>query len=1679
MGLWDPLAAVGQYIIGGDTNEWSLEGAVFQINTSKVSTASISIDIVDVSTLPGYYALTNPHCSVVFNGNGAKLTGTLIIRGQANVSGLTVTNSSLTLDGQGSSAANCHFYNGYLALGPNSSLGPGVSFHDSGVRLGDGSDFSRTDLVFSGDINLAAESRCEIMFQNYPRMVVTLNGASNVLSQCRLQRVDCFGSFNDVRANEVVQSGGTGIYVTGNSNLIRFNQVYSNLTGLVLDGTNNAALGNDIGLSAAGYSGRPNDTGVEIRGWYNQLGGSNNNDGNRIAGNLRNGVLVSSGGGHRVQGNWIGLGADRFAVGNGWAGIMISRSFVGEEISDLLIGGETFRAGNLIASNGTGGIVGWDNSRGSRGTRILNNYIGLATTSDLGIGTFAWGNGAGVLGVGARLQNHTDLVISNNWIGGHNYFGLELQYCTNVTIQANRIGNDEDYPRPNLEAGLMMRNMVQTLVGGTNAAQRNIVSGNANPGRWGVGISIQGRENNNLRITGNYLGVAPNGIDLIPNGMAGVLLYETVNATIGGAAPGEANVIGGSTNGIYFMSADFNTVLGNYIGVDPNGWVRLTNEVGICLENGQTNIIGGPLPGEGNVIANSLLDGIWIKGGWRNHIRGNYIGAMPNRDLLANGRHGIHLGGSYYSVGVNFIGGSTNLESGWQEGNLIMGSAGNGINLVGALTSWTYLNGNEITRNTNHGVFISCNLNRLGETNGNTICENGGAGIYLTNAQNNLFYNNRIGLGRPGYDYWAPNGDHGIVILTNANYNTFGQTRSARPNLVVSGGTRYALYIKGGLGNSFRGNFLGGGDRAAVRVEDTAGGNTFGSGADFGNVIVTRSSEPCLEIVRSDSQSVAGNWIGFLPDNNIPAFVYNAYSWAQATVGLLIVDGKNNWISGSPGNLIGLTREAGVLMMGTTGPEACSYNTLGYNQIGCGRNPTNQAFMTNAGFGVVLSNAAWNTIGSDSSSANYIGGNRVGLYFYNTRSNTVRGNRFGLAANAAIIGNREDAIRGEYGWRDQIGGSYVNNYGNIIVASGWQSGQTTMGADGDGIDLLHCREIWVQGNLIGWDSIDLIPVPNARHGIYAVDSTNLLFGGSVNFRNYIAGNLGHGIFVGGSLANRSAEIYSNRIGTDPTGNNPVPNGGSGIVLEISRGNLIGNGMPDYRNIIAANGGHGIYLKGIYSHHNDINGNYLGTSWDALLPLGNAGHGVCLENAPDNFIGTRSNCHNVIAANGGHGVFLTGTGAVNNLLLSNLVGVTTNFATAMGNGGDGVRVWDGFSNTLSNNLVAANAGNGVLLGSADGGAGRWNRLIGNWVGCNPNGAPLPNQGCGVLVTNASFNNIGPGNVLGANLKHGVEIGGQTSANNLVIGNQIGLSANGVAAGNQLNGVEIASGPNNRVGGTNAWEANTIANNASGVHIAAGTGNPILGNSLFNHPGMGINLGPVGVNNQEQDGVPNRYQNFPTLTNVFRGSTHIYGHLQSAPLQPYLVEFFAGDQTNAAGYAEAKKFLGREWLVTDAAGRAGFGIVYPFTLGTNQWVTATATDTNGNTSELSLAAPVQPPADADADGLPDFFEEKYPGLNHSANGDYDGDGATNYEEYLADTDPKDAASVFKLAQLGDTLQIPRSSAGRAYYWDGATNKAGKPVWLNLQQVEGTGGNLFYHAGSPTNAPFRLFRARAALP
>jgi hypothetical protein len=74
------------------------------------------------------------------------------------------------------------------------------------------------------------------------------------------------------------------------------------------------------------------------------------------------------------------------------------------------------------------------------------------------------------------------------------------------------------------------------------------------------------------------------------------------------------------------------------------------------------------------------------------------------------------------------------------------------------------------------------------------------------------------------------------------------------------------------------------------------------------------------------------------------------------------------------------------------------------------------------------------------------------------------------------------------------------------------------------------------------------------------------------------------------------------------------------------------------------------------------------------------------------------------------------------------------------------------------------------------------------------------------------------------------------------------------------------------------------------------------------------------------------------------------------------------------------------------------------------TFSASDFGGSSGVATYNINVVSPADTNADGLPDGWEAAY-GVS-DPNADSDGDGQTNGEEYLAGTNPTNAASVLKI-------------------------------------------------------------------
>jgi CSLREA domain-containing protein len=271
-------------------------------------------------------------------------------------------------------------------------------------------------------------------------------------------------------------------------------------------------------------------------------------------------------------------------------------------------------------------------------------------------------------------------------------------------------------------------------------------------------------------------------------------------------------------------------------------------------------------------------------------------------------------------------------------------------------------------------------------------------------------------------------------------------------------------------------------------------------------------------------------------------------------------------------------------------------------------------------------------------------------------------------------------------------------------------------------------------------------------------------------------------------------------------------------------------------------------------------------------------------------------------------------------------------------------------------------------------GSGHSLVGNFIGSDVSGTlDLGNAGNGVNCTTNSAaigGSASPGllNLISGNGGDGLAF---SNINSVVVQNNlIGTKANGSSAlGNGFNGISFAGAGAlfNTVGGVGVGvgEANTIAHNgADGVSLSS-TGNSITirGNSIFSNGAtvgdLGIDLGADGVtaNDPLDPDSPtglNKLQNFPVIRTALAGTPNrIRGTLNSEANQTYTIDVYATPATigcDTSGNGEGKTYLGSTTADTGANGDALWSL-NPTNLNAGDFITATATDSLGNTSEFS--------------------------------------------------------------------------------------------------------------------------------
>jgi titin len=771
-------------------------------------------------------------------------------------------------------------------------------------------------------------------------------------------------------------------------------------------------------------------------------------------------------------------------------------------------------------------------------------------------------------------------------------------------------------------------------------------------------------------------------------------------------------------------------------------------------------------------------------------------------------------------------------------------------------------------------------------------------GIDLKSA-NNLIQNNYIGIDASGSS--AAGNYNGIHDTTGSN--------TIRDN-VVSGNLAMGILLSGGSADQIYGNLIG---------------------TDATGKIALGNTDSDIYINQSDGNTIGGTTAS--ARNIIAASVTSGYAGID-------IDGSNgtvvagNYIGTDVTGSVALGNQAGVAIFGGS-----QLNTIGGTAAGA-RN-------------VISGNA----------------GNGVDISGQGTSQNVVAGNWIGTDSTGKVpLGNAHaDVDIYSSASSNTIGGTTASAR-NIIAAS------VTSGYAGINID--GSNDQVVAGNYIGTDVTGSVALGNQIGvAIFNGSQWNTIGGTTAGARNVISGNTGDGVDIAGQGTSKNL-LVGNYLGTDASGKNALGNTDSDIYINQSDDNTIGGTITGARNIIAANLTIGYGGVDIYAcNGNVVAGNYIGTDVTGAGALGNQDGVDVFGGSQSNTIGgTAAGARNVISGNVDFGVFLSDPGTKLNLVAGNRIGTNATGSAALGNHASGVLIYGGAqSNTIggttagARNVISGNAADGVDI---SGQGTSQNLVAGNFVGTDVTGkVALGNSHADVYIySSASSNTIGGAsaaarNVIAANVTSGyagVDIYGASS--NLVDGNYIGTDLSGSKPlGNQLGVLIWHTSTSNTIGGTTAGAGNVIAfSKAGGVVAGSSTtdqcsGNAILGNAIFSNTKLGIDLGDDGVTQNGASGHsgPNLFQDFPVLTSVVTagGITTITGTLAAAANTTYRLEFFSNPTKDPSGFGQGQSFLTSASVTTDSSGNATFSVQTAGAVPAGQYVSATATDPQGNTSEFS--------------------------------------------------------------------------------------------------------------------------------
>ncbi|MBC7384458.1 MAG: right-handed parallel beta-helix repeat-containing protein, partial [Bacteroidia bacterium] len=507
--------------------------------------------------------------------------------------------------------------------------------------------------------------------------------------------------------------------------------------------------------------------------------------------------------------------------------------------------------------------------------------------------------------------------------------------------------------------------------------------------------------------------------------------------------------------------------------------------------------------------------------------------------------------------------------------------------------------------------------------------------------------------------------------------------------------------------------------------------------------------------------------------------------------------------------------------------------------------------------------------------------NSSGIYLGNSKNNKIINNYIGVKASGNSSKDVLDYDLGNFycGIKIETGSANTIIKDNIVSGNGFRSfeayaaityptnnGGETMKGHGILIKDATTSGNVLTGNYVGIGADGSTKIGNKQDGVSIQGATGTIIGGnSAALRNVLSGNT-WGLTISSNYFNSQSsdiEVYGNYVGTDATGTLAVGNSEGGIgVTNYTKGTIIGSANPGDRNIISGNGS-GISLLG----KSPAIGTDGGKASEFAVVYGN-------------YIGYGANGTTPIP-NLGNGLIIS-EGSNNNII----GGPAAIFANKIGNNtGHGIYSNTGTTNTISGNIISNNTLSGVFL-------------------------------------DAAINNTVSANQIYSNNSHGITLRSASNGNKFF--NNIIGDLTVVANGNKGDGINITGSSNNIIGGVNAGEGNTIANNTANGIVMLGTSNnnSIHRNVISCNAARGIEL----------NGVANGNYAAPT----YSGSETAL--VVTGPAGSF-IELYSLDGCNNCSGTDVNKLQGKTFITSGPS---------PLNYAGTSGVTYTATASAGNTT-----------------------------------------------------------------------------------------------------------------------------------